>query len=236
MLGNSPDDVIWQIQPEVRTGANWSAAKSVQEAEASLQMKGSLEPSKLEELAYEVLHIDCFPVRTEGTADTCPDSKVHEAYMGPTWGRQVPGGPRAGPMNLAIRVVTTEINMTEQEKRMATTAKPSGVYGSTGRELRLGNFHGLRLCMETLALLFLLCSTYNLLPIPANDKQWAVRGDDTWLMSVRWILWHGLSFCESSLHIHLYIMKTHVRGFFDTDLHEVSWHFATHEAVRPSGF
>ena len=33
-----------------------------------------------------------------------------------------------------------------------------------------------------------------------------------------------------------YILKTHVRGFFDTDLHEVSWHFATHEAVRPSGF
>ena len=30
--------------------------------------------------------------------------------------------------------------------------------------------------------------------------------------------------------------KTHVRGFFDTDLHEVSWHFPTHEAVRLSGF
>ena len=28
------------------------------------------------------------------------------------------------------------------------------------------------------------------------------------------------------------IIKTHVRGFFDTDLHEVSWHFATHEAVK----
>ena len=26
-------------------------------------------------------------------------------------------------------------------------------------------------------------------------------------------------------------MKTDVRGFFDTDLHEVSCHFATHEAV-----
>ena len=24
-----------------------------------------------------------------------------------------------------------------------------------------------------------------------------------------------------------------MRGFFDTDLHEVSWHFATYEAVRP---
>ena len=33
-----------------------------------------------------------------------------------------------------------------------------------------------------------------------------------------------------------YIIKTHVRGFFDSDLHEISWHFATHEAIRPSGF
>ena len=32
------------------------------------------------------------------------------------------------------------------------------------------------------------------------------------------------------------MIKTHVRGIFDTDLHEVSWHFATHEVVRPSGF
>ena len=32
------------------------------------------------------------------------------------------------------------------------------------------------------------------------------------------------------------MIKTHVRGFFDTDIHEVSWHFATHEVVRPSGF
>ena len=32
-----------------------------------------------------------------------PDSKVHEAYMGPIWGRQDPGGPHVGPMNLAIR-------------------------------------------------------------------------------------------------------------------------------------
>ena len=30
------------------------------------------------------------------------DSKVHGANMGPTWGRQDPGGPHVGPMNLAI--------------------------------------------------------------------------------------------------------------------------------------
>ena len=31
-----------------------------------------------------------------------PDSKVHEAKMGPTWGRQDPGWPHVGPMNFAI--------------------------------------------------------------------------------------------------------------------------------------
>ena len=31
-----------------------------------------------------------------------PDSKVHGANMGPTWGRQDPGRPHVGPMNLAI--------------------------------------------------------------------------------------------------------------------------------------
>ena len=29
-----------------------------------------------------------------------PDSKVHVANMGPIWGRQDPGGPHVGPMNL----------------------------------------------------------------------------------------------------------------------------------------
>ena len=31
-----------------------------------------------------------------------PDSKVHGANMGPTWGRQDPGGPHVGLMNLVI--------------------------------------------------------------------------------------------------------------------------------------
>ena len=34
--------------------------------------------------------------------DGTPDSKVHGANMGPNWGRQDPGGPQVGPMNLAI--------------------------------------------------------------------------------------------------------------------------------------
>ena len=32
-----------------------------------------------------------------------PGSKVHGANMGPIWGRQDPGGPHVGPMDLAIR-------------------------------------------------------------------------------------------------------------------------------------
>ena len=35
-----------------------------------------------------------------------PDSKVHGDNMGPTWGRQDPGGPHVGPMNFAIWVDT----------------------------------------------------------------------------------------------------------------------------------
>ena len=31
-----------------------------------------------------------------------PDSKVHGANMGATWGRQDPGGPHVGHMNLVI--------------------------------------------------------------------------------------------------------------------------------------
>ena len=34
-----------------------------------------------------------------------PDSKVHEANMGPIWGRQDPGGPQVGPMNFAVWIV-----------------------------------------------------------------------------------------------------------------------------------
>ena len=32
-----------------------------------------------------------------------PDSKIHVANMGPTWVLSAPGGPRVGPMNLAVR-------------------------------------------------------------------------------------------------------------------------------------
>ena len=34
-----------------------------------------------------------------------PDNKVHWANLGPIWGRQDPGGPHVGLMNLAIWVI-----------------------------------------------------------------------------------------------------------------------------------
>ena len=37
-----------------------------------------------------------------GCYHTDPDSEVYGANMGPTWGRQDPGGPHIGPMNFAI--------------------------------------------------------------------------------------------------------------------------------------
>ena len=37
-----------------------------------------------------------------------PNSKVHGANVGPTWGRQDPGGPHVGHINFAIWVVYFE--------------------------------------------------------------------------------------------------------------------------------
>ena len=36
-----------------------------------------------------------------------PQRKVHGANMGPIWGRQDPGGPHVGPMNIVILVYIT---------------------------------------------------------------------------------------------------------------------------------
>ena len=36
-----------------------------------------------------------------------PDSKVHGANMGPTWGRQDPGGPHVGPIELCYLGIKT---------------------------------------------------------------------------------------------------------------------------------
>ena len=36
-----------------------------------------------------------------------PDSKIRVLIMGPTWGRQDPGGLRVAPMNIAIWVIAS---------------------------------------------------------------------------------------------------------------------------------
>ena len=46
-------------------------------------------------------HQGMYPVSTpHHQRDGSPDSKVHGPNMGPIWGRQDPGGPHVGPMNL----------------------------------------------------------------------------------------------------------------------------------------
>ena len=37
------------------------------------------------------------------------ESKIHEANMGPIWGRHDPGGPHVGPVNLAVWVSTVVV-------------------------------------------------------------------------------------------------------------------------------
>ena len=42
--------------------------------------------------------------QTDSLMPVYPDCKVRGANMGPIWGRQDPGGPHVGPMNLTIWV------------------------------------------------------------------------------------------------------------------------------------
>ena len=61
----------------------------------------------------------------------------------------------------------------------------------------------------------------------------------SWLCQISWYLTGTRPSAATTLTwpwLWCHIIKTHVCGFFDTDLHEVSWHFATHKAVRSSEF
>ena len=61
---------------------------------------------------------------------TKPDSKVHGADMGPTWGRQDPGGPHVGHMNLAIweGIVTTFSMCVPKIKRILVPMRRFGLF------------------------------------------------------------------------------------------------------------
>ena len=173
MLRDSPDDVIRHVQPEVRTGIKWSAAKATQVAEASLQIK-------------EVI----------GATQT------GRAGLGSTphqWFSKEDNKGRRG-------MVITELRMIEEEKRTATAAGQAKQCawmkweGSQARKLSWSSL----MTSESLALSFLLRSTYDLLPTPANCKQWGYTGDDTCATckSARGTLRHVLSACKSSLQMY----------------------------------
>ena len=66
-------------------------------------------PTEVHVLGKEWLHrVILFVVRSAFYMNTChnmlsiPDNKAHGANIGSTWGRQDPGRPHVGPMNLAI--------------------------------------------------------------------------------------------------------------------------------------
>ena len=83
--------------------------------------------------------------------------------------------------------------------RRECQAKQCALINWVGAEARKLSWSSL-MTMEPLALSFLLRSTYNLLPTPANHKQWGFTGDDTCAMCkfARGTLRHVLSSCGSA--------------------------------------
>ena len=66
---------------------------------------------KLRSITHPISH-------TRGRA--IPDSKVHGAYMGPTWVLSAPDGPHVGPMNLAIGDALHITGILEQIEHVST--------------------------------------------------------------------------------------------------------------------
>ena len=67
-----------------------------------------------------------------------PDSTVHGADTGPSWGRQDPGGPHVGPMNLTIWEHFTSdeppgIRQTSSEWQATPLAMTAAWHGNTSR-------------------------------------------------------------------------------------------------------
>ena len=60
---------------------------------------------------FHILYIEMQWVSRRNLNEHIPDRKVHGANMGPTWGRQDPGGPQVGHMKIVIwdAKLTTDI-------------------------------------------------------------------------------------------------------------------------------
>ena len=60
-----------------------------------------------------------------------PDNKVHGANMGPTWGRQDPGGPHVDPMNPAVWALLPIISHDNADQLNRTCVFHEGEFQST---------------------------------------------------------------------------------------------------------
>ena len=81
---------------------------------------------------------------TETTAEfhyDIPNSKVYGANMGSIWGRQDPGGPHVGPMNLAISDVSIRYHNIAHSN--AKTDTRSGIGLPTWWRLHMETFSAL---------------------------------------------------------------------------------------------
>ena len=66
-----------------------------------------------------------------------PHIKVHGADMGPTWGRQDPGGPHVGPINLAL----LEFVLYERNSSVTRGFLPQRAIDTLGKILPANQFH-----------------------------------------------------------------------------------------------
>ena len=170
MLRDTPDKVIQEAKPELKTGKKWTPSKAITEAESNLRFK-----------------------------EICGATQVGRAGLGqsrPRWfSKQSTTGAR--------EMVTDEIRHMEEETRQAISVGFAKQCAWTKwedaepKKITWPTFF----TIEPLRLSFLLRSTYDLLPSPANLRLWGMTDDDICkdCGTSRATLAHTLSSCTKSL-------------------------------------
>ena len=173
MMKDSADKIIQKAYPEIKSGRKWSAVKTAQEAECSLQIK-------------DIIGV----TQTNRAGLGSPSRKV--------FSKVDPKGKRD--------MVGEEVRMFEEEQRKTSVVTQAKQHAWTKwndiKPIKL-SWKSL-IAMEPLAISFLLCSTYDLLPNVTNLKLWGYTNSDLCLSCKSdWgTLCHVLSVCPHSLQMY----------------------------------
>ena len=175
MMRDSPDQIIQQTNPEIRTGTKWSASTAVQEAECSLKIK------------------DIMGITQTGRAGLGFTTPSHQWFS------------NANPKTRRNLVINELHSFEEEKRKAIAVGQAKQCAWSSWRSVEPRKLGWPTLfAMEPLLISFLMRATYDLLPTEVNLKLWGLKGTDVCpkCQNATGTLRHVLSACKQSLDMY----------------------------------